>query len=227
MSTIDPDNIGLVLGNVQVTQPTQPREKYTQDVPESIRQQIEEISMESDESNKNHRRLVSALLELPDNVLKQMSHSYVDCEGLAKNREVAEWYANGGEIELKTPIQSWVVGYTPTFNSDYQYRKSRRGTNIKINGFEAPMPLTKIPKKYQTVYLENPLMDELVESIDWEGASCDFRWLRRGLIHETEENALKSAKAKLGMDPNKKPMTIDRKTFETMEVQSFLENNSV
>lgn len=75
-----------------------------------------------------------------------------------------------------------------------------------INGFEVPAPETKKPAldtKYYTPLLTNHCF---AVGRNWEDDGFDNRSLQRGLVFLSVQDAIATAKAMLGIDPNTKAM---------------------
>jgi len=81
------------------------------------------------------------------------------------------------------------------WRNDCEYRRKPRTVNI--NGFEVPEPV-RTPLENGTIYYATYLfsLDESVHTI-WSGDSFDIKCLEKGLIHLTEEAAIKHADALL------------------------------
>lgn len=97
----------------------------------------------------------------------------------------------------------YVASECPPYGSAYSlvYRKKQK--TILVNGFEVPAP--------ETVGRLNPGQQYFVPSVAntvyffatcWNDDACDIENLKRGIIHLSSKNAIKHAKAMLGIDPN-------------------------
>lgn len=84
----------------------------------------------------------------------------------------------------------------PRWGDDYEYRRKPRTVNI--NGFEVPEPV-RSPLERGTKYF-SPAIDhdsKLCITSKWGNFSPDYIALNRGLIHLSEEAAIKHAEALL------------------------------
>lgn len=66
---------------------------------------------------------------------------------------------------------------------------------ITIDDVAFPKPESEPPRK--GVYYWVPVLtwDTLINSVQWYGGNVDLRYLKRGLVHLTEERAMEHAKA--------------------------------
>ena len=72
----------------------------------------------------------------------------------------------------------------------------------EVNGFTVPAPLTEPPANGTYYYIASTEQDYLFLSSSWDGLPLDYKYLRRGLIHLTEEAAQQNALAMIGRDPD-------------------------
>lgn len=84
----------------------------------------------------------------------------------------------------------------PSWSRISEYR--RKPKTIRIGEFDVPEPLREGPPQHQTncwvVDLQRPVP---VEFMCWTASAHDRRWLARGLLHLTREDAELHAKALL------------------------------
>ena len=73
----------------------------------------------------------------------------------------------------------------------------RKPRTITVNGVEVPEPLRYAPEDKTWCWLTQLHNHNKAILVLWEGSDADYIWLRRGLLHATEENALTHAKALL------------------------------
>lgn len=81
-----------------------------------------------------------------------------------------------------------------------------------INGFEVPAPETEAPEDGDRYYAADIGSRRFYEVYTWEGDNIDFRVLKRGLVFLRKVDAIATAKAMLGIDPQLKP-------YETRVIQ--------
>lgn len=92
--------------------------------------------------------------------------------------------------------ESWLnVGGHPAWKPDYDYR--RKPQTILVNGIEVPEPVREELEDWQRHWIVDITQDDLVQLQQWTNGHLDARFLKRGLIHLTEENARKHAEALL------------------------------
>ena len=115
--------------------------------------------------------------------------------------ELIHAWADGAEIELCID-GNWGHVIPPSWDETYAYRI--KPETVTINGFEVPAPLKVFPSHDVTTFVESPWMECFFCGMHCnapEGA--ELRYLDRGLLHATKENAVASCKARLGIDPYK------------------------
>lgn len=83
----------------------------------------------------------------------------------------------------------------PEWRKDFEYRRKPR--TILINGIEVPEPVKEELLEGQSYYLVDITYPQLMQLQYWDNDTLDARFLERGLIHLTEENARKHAEALL------------------------------
>lgn len=76
-----------------------------------------------------------------------------------------------------------------------------------INGFEVPAPEINELECDTDFYLASPITEQLYMGIIWVGNRTDKFMLNRGLVFLNKEDAIATAKAMLGIDPNSKDKT--------------------
>jgi len=69
-----------------------------------------------------------------------------------------------------------------------------------INGFEVPAPETEWTEGCDC-YISSPIHPCLHVYATWTGLSDQRKWLERGLVCLTKEDAIANAKAMMGIDP--------------------------
>lgn len=90
-----------------------------------------------------------------------------------------------------------------TFSGDLaDYRIDPKVKMITVNGFEVPAGFEHHPNVERLYFLPGPSQDAYYDSRRWQGNSIDLRIFDRGLIYLNKEDAIKRAKAMLGVDPN-------------------------
>lgn len=122
-----------------------------------------------------------------------------------RHAELMKIYAEDA-METEKPWERWEYSLEgkvwmdlisqPRWGDDYEYRRKPRTVNI--NGFEVPEPVRSPLEKKQKYYI--PVINLLLKPCDnhvWGGDGFDECFLNRGLIHLTEEAAIKHAEALL------------------------------
>lgn len=71
-----------------------------------------------------------------------------------------------------------------------------------INGFEVPVPETHEPSLGSRYYLAGTHLIGFRSEECWGDENIDRIWLERGLVFLSEEGAIATGKAMLGIDPN-------------------------
>lgn len=101
------------------------------------------------------------------------------------------------QVKMKGDAQ-WVnIQQCPLWLEYFEYR--RRPTTININGHEVPEPVrTPLENgtRYYISYISAP-DDALVWECKWRSDKYDFNYLKKGIVHLTEEASVKHAKALL------------------------------
>lgn len=85
----------------------------------------------------------------------------------------------------------------PRWGDDYEYRRKPR--TININGHEVPEPV-RSPLENGTIYYISYISapdDALAWDCKWRSDKYDFNYLKKGIVHLTEEAAIKHAEALL------------------------------
>lgn len=72
---------------------------------------------------------------------------------------------------------------------------------IIVNSFQVIAGEKAELKAGEEYFLASPKDEDFHDFYTWEGDSHDRRWLERGLIHKTKENAIAHAVAMLGLNP--------------------------
>lgn len=88
-----------------------------------------------------------------------------------------------------------------TFPLDFEYRRKPR--TININGHEVPEPEREVLKEGSTYWVARFEYELLCDYYTWRNDELDYRWLKRGLIHLTEDAAVTHAKALLSFTENR------------------------
>lgn len=70
---------------------------------------------------------------------------------------------------------------------------------IKIGGIDVPEPEREPCKNGEVYYIPALQWSDLVAGYAWDGGGCDIRYLKRGLVHKTEEAAQQHARALLAL----------------------------
>jgi hypothetical protein len=118
----------------------------------------------------SYREMYEALLK--DEVLCTLSGQEL------KMDERGEIYNERGELTI--------IRYTPSM-------WSIKSKTIGINGYEVPEPVREPLKRHEPYFTLNLFVTKNV----WSDDVADRRYLRKGLIHRTEEAAMLHAKALL------------------------------
>ena len=71
-----------------------------------------------------------------------------------------------------------------------------------INGFKVPKGSTDKPMHGTTVFIEFA-DDKFHKAYIWFNEVQDNYWLQHGIVHSDKDSAVKSCKARLGIDPCK------------------------
>ena len=109
-------------------------------------------------------------------------------------------FINGEKIQYQMPSGKWVdIEHLKDLDFIMNYRiKPKTKT---INGFEVPAPLDKQPELNTEYCIVDVNDHELYRQYRY---TCDYDKLQldRGLAFSNKEDAIKTAKAMLGIDPN-------------------------
>ena len=115
-----------------------------------------------------------------------------------RNYEFIVAFAAGKEVEYF--CNKWhKVTDLYQLSGDTQLRMKPKTKTI--NGFEVPVPMDKEPKPDSKYYYADVNNDELYFST-WYTASYDKLQFKRGLCFSNKEDAIKTSRAMLGIDPN-------------------------
>lgn len=117
-----------------------------------------------------------------------------------KNHEFITAFINGESVQYMFASGDWMdVKNLRELDYEVPYRMKPKTKNI--NGFEVPMPMDKEPEKHSTYYypeLTNPALFMYNRyATDWDKKNFD-----RGICFLTRKDAVATAKAMLGIDPN-------------------------
>lgn len=85
--------------------------------------------------------------------------------------------------------------------SNLQFRRKPK-TRV-INGFTVPEPVREQPQHGQDIFVASGVNEEWYFKDRWTGLASDHACLQRGLIFWRPEYAIATAKAMVGVDPNK------------------------
>lgn len=132
-------------------------------------------------------------------------------------RDGLKAYVRHRETELSTKVDETLLGYvegigwwswsacgkscTASGESKYDIIGMYPETRI-INGFEVPVPETEELEYGTPYYLASPSLWHFHTRQSWVGDTSDKFWLARGLVFLIVEDAVATAKAMLGIDPN-------------------------
>jgi len=119
------------------------------------------------------------------------------------------WYDEPGEWEwsmrLKNdsdfrPVWSYYEGNAEPVvwshkNCEYRFRRKKRALTLPKRTI--PMPLREAPEKGTGYWLALPANVDWAIRRSWQGDESEQRWLKRGLLFDTKENAVATAKATL------------------------------
>lgn len=98
--------------------------------------------------------------------------------------------------ECKDAVEGWYsLTDHPVWGLYISYR--RKPQTILVNGIEVPEPVKQELLEHQTYYVVDITFPNLIQQQYWINDHLDVRFLERGLIHLTEENARKHAEALL------------------------------
>ena len=142
----------------------------------------------------NNRELIKELLNLSDEALLMLGRVGM----VAHGRKVAEYYANGGEIEVKAMSVSgkWRQAHGPNFTAaGVGYRAKRK--MIRVNGIEVPAPESVAPEFGTTFYMPDlgPLVGIFAISAVWYESDLDMHRLAGGVLYLNKEDAEARARA--------------------------------
>ena len=133
-------------------------------------------------------------------------------------RDGGKAYVRHHETELDVPDHNKLVGYCDAswlvWREDGDYFK--KGVRSKydiigmypetrvINGFAVPAPQTEELEYGTPYYLASSEARHFHNCAIWDDHEMDKLWLERGLAFLNAEDAIATAKAMLGIDPNSK-----------------------
>ena len=111
-------------------------------------------------------------------------------------------YAKDAET-MKNPWETWEFRshgcpnwnpctIHPSWSSASEYR--RKPSEITVNGIQVPAPERSPLELYTKYYLASPV-SERPPHMYWQNAKSDFLWLNRGILHLSEEAAVKHMEA--------------------------------
>lgn len=116
--------------------------------------------------------------------------------------DVLRGIAEGKEVEWRSE-HTWKAASAPEaleWIADRLYRPDElriKPDTITINGREVPAPVSEALKRRQPYWLATPLVASGATEYHWDDTTAEFRWLKHGLIHLTEEAARAHAEALL------------------------------
>jgi hypothetical protein len=118
-----------------------------------------------------------------------------------KNHEFITAFINGESVQYKFASGDYWHNVKDLRDLDYEVTYRIKLKTKIINGFEVPMPMDKEPKQRSKYYypclVSNEFYSEEVFSLKW-----DTKNFERGVCFSNKEDAIKTAKAMLGIDPN-------------------------
>ena len=117
-----------------------------------------------------------------------------------KNHEFITAFINGESVQYKFASGDW-CDVTNLRDLDYEVTYRMKPKTKTINGFEVPAPMDKEPGLDSKYYYADINKDEMYFSC-WYTTSYDKLQFERGLCFSNKEDAIKTAKAMLGIDPN-------------------------
>lgn len=116
--------------------------------------------------------------------------------------EILRAIADGKTVQMRNAVNlednEWwepsdALGYINSGKHEFRVKPE----TITINGHEVPCPVRE-PLEVGTKYwLAGPNRPEIAEYFTWRNQQMDEIWLKRGLIHLTEEAAIAHAEALL------------------------------
>ena len=118
-------------------------------------------------------------------------------------RKVLNWVANRKDVEFKNRDGYWqtAVGndvITLIANDNYTSEMFRlKSEHVAINGLMVPPVMREAPEKLSPYWTASLASDDFVEKHTWAGDMHDYRWLNRGLCHDTLYGAQQHAMALL------------------------------
>jgi hypothetical protein len=144
--------------------------------------------MQGTESSDDVIKLIKDVPTVKGNEMKHRNYEFINA--FINGEAVQYMFASGGWKDVKN-----------LRDLDYEVSYRRKPKTRTINGFEVPMPMNKEPDKHSTYYypeLTNPdlFMYDKYEN-DWDKKNFD-----RGICFRTKKDAVATAKAMLGIDPN-------------------------
>lgn len=121
----------------------------------------------------------------------------------SKYAEIFHWLADGKAVQRdrgngwETATEDQVC-YSIGNHVDPKYFRLKPATHF-INGIEVPEPLRETPPNGTTVFLVNPMVEELYSGFVWgcRPSVTQSRWLKIGLVHINPADAVANAKAML------------------------------
>lgn len=110
--------------------------------------------------------------------------------------------ADGEDIEYKQAFdREWSEKTSVDFYAASKYRIKPK--TIKVNCFDVTEPVRSPLNKNDVYFIADPTAHDYHIDIEWMCDADDMKFLKRGIIHLTPEDAIAHAKAMLGIDPTK------------------------
>ena len=117
-----------------------------------------------------------------------------------RNHEFITAFINGEAVQYKFASGDW-CDITNLRDLDYEVVYRMKPKTKTINGFEVPMPMDKEPEKDTPYYYPSVILESFYDA-SYYTSTWDERIYKRGLCFSNKEDAIKTTKAMLGIDPN-------------------------
>lgn len=108
--------------------------------------------------------------------------------GFTAKGSLLTWCENGNYFATSSNTNYDIIGMYPK-------------TKL-VNGFEVPAPETKELEYHTGYYLASTITEHFYRDEVWNDHHNDKLWLERGLVFLNKEDAIATAKAMMGIDPN-------------------------
>lgn len=85
--------------------------------------------------------------------------------------------------------QYWCQGYISWVVEPDKWQVRRKQQYVDINGYQVPEPVREPLMKGEEYWTTNVTTERKAYKDQWNNSRIDYRWLREGLIHRTQEAA--------------------------------------